>query len=369
MTVATSTPAPAARTAKPAASRLSRQRIRAAWVFLIPMLVVLALVAGWPLVRTIALSFTDATLKAERPTRLVGFDNYLFYGPNRADWDDKLGGYYVFYDPTGANLVWKPEEGKFWDSDQNKPVDYDVDTSGIFSWQGLLVDPVWWRSAWNTILFTVVSVTIETILGLVIAMTLNAHLPGRGLLRAAVLIPWAIPTIVSAKMWGWMLNDQYGVINEVLLSLGLISTRIAWTADPSLSLGAVIAVDVWKTTPFMTLLILAALQMLPGEVYEAAKVDGIRPWRVFTRITLPLIWPALMVAILFRALDSLRVFDLIYVLTSNSINTMSMSVFARQQSIDFGNVGFGSAASTLLFLIIAVLAALWMVAGRVRFDK
>jgi len=126
---------------------------------------------------------------------------------------------------------------------------------------------------------------------------------------------------------------------------------------------------VWKTTPFMTLLILAALQMLPGEVYEAAKVDGIRPWKVFTRITLPLIWPALMVAILFRALDSLRVFDLIYVLTSNSINTMSMSVFARQQSIDFGNVGFGSAASTLLFLIIAVLAALWMVAGRVRFDK
>ncbi len=369
MTVATSTPAAAERAAKPVASRLSRQRIRAAWLFLVPMLVVLVLVAGWPLVRTIALSFTDATLKADRPTRLVGFDNYLFYGPNRADWDDKLGGYYVFYDPKGTNLVWKPDEGKFWDIDQNQPVDYDVDTSGIFSWQGLLVDPVWWRAAWNTIFFTVISVLIETILGLVIAMTLNAHLPGRGLLRAAVLIPWAIPTIVSAKMWGWMLNDQYGVINEVLLSLGVITHRIAWTADPSLSLASVIAVDVWKTTPFMTLLILAALQMLPGEVYEAAKVDGIRPWKVFTRITLPLIWPALMVAILFRALDSLRVFDLIYVLTSNSINTMSMSVFARQQSIDFGNVGFGSAASTLLFVIIAVIAALWMVAGRVRFDK
>jgi len=369
MTVATSTPARAARTAAPARSALSRQRIRAAWLFLLPMLLVLALVAGWPLVRTVALSFTDATLKADRPSRLVGFDNYLFYGPNRGDWDDKLGGYYVFYDPKGANLVWKPEEGRFWDIDQNKPVDYDVDTSGIFSWQGLLVDPVWWRSVGNTVLFAAISVTIETILGLVIAMTLNAHLPGRGLLRAAVLIPWAIPTIVSAKMWGWMLNDQYGVINEVLLSLGVITHRIAWTAEPGLSMASVIAVDVWKTTPFMTLLILAALQMLPGEVYEAAKVDGVRPWRVFTRITLPLIWPALMVAILFRALDALRVFDLIYVLTSNSINTMSMSVFARQQSIDFQNMGFGSAASTLLFLIIAVLAALWMVAGRVRFDR
>lgn len=369
MTAATSTIAGSTGAATAAASRLSRQRIRAAWLFLVPMLLVLALVAGWPLVRTMALGFTDATLQADRPTRFVAFDNYLFYGPNRADYDAELGGYYVFYEPNGTNLVWKAEEGRFWDIDENRPVDYDVDTTGIFSWQGLLVDPVWWRSAWNTILFTVVSVSIETVLGLVIAMTLNAHLPGRGLLRAAVLIPWAIPTIVSAKMWGWMLNDQYGVINEVLLSLGLISSRVAWTADPSLSLASVIAVDVWKTTPFMTLLILAALQMLPGEVYEAAKVDGIRPWRVFTRITLPLIWPALMVAILFRALDSLRVFDLIYVLTSNSISTMSMSVFARQQSIEFGNVGFGSAAATLLFVIIAVIAALWMVAGRVRFDR
>jgi len=193
------------------------------------------------------------------------------------------------------------------------------------------------------------------------------------MLIAAAVAFVAIHLLVS----GTRLRDAIaGAIGErpflglfSLASLGIIDHPIAWTADPSMLMTSVILVDVWKTTPFMALLILAALQMLPGEVYEAAKVDGIRPWKVFTRITLPLIWPALMVAILFRALDSLRVFDLIYVLTSNSINTMSMSVFARQQSIDFGNVGFGSAASTLLFLIIAVLAALWMVAGRVRFDK
>jgi trehalose/maltose transport system permease protein len=183
-----------------------------------------------------------------------------------------------------------------------------------------------------------------------------------------VLVPWAIPTVVSARMWNWMLHDQFGVINDLLRRAGLIDAPIAWTANPDTALWAVVMVDVWKTTPFMALLILAALQMLPKDIYEAARVDGVSAWRVFWRVTLPLIRPALLVAVLFRALDAMRMFDLVYVLTANSRDTMSMSVFARQQLVDFQEVGYGSAASTLIFLVIALLAALYLVASRVRLE-
>lgn len=294
----------------PQTPSLMHQRRRAAWLFLLPMLTVLAGVAGWPLFRTVFFSFTDATLATLDGFQGVGLDNYLW----------------------------------------------------------LLRDPVWWRAVWNTLLFTVVSVGIETALGLGIALILNAHLPGRGLLRAAVLIPWAIPTVVSAQMWGWMFHDLYGVVNAILMGLGLIAEPRAWTADPDLALPVVIAVDVWKSTPFMALLILAALQMLPRDLYEAARVDGVHPVKVFFRITLPPIRPALMVAVLFRTLDALRVFDLMYVLTGNSRSTMSMSVYARQYLIDFQDVGYGSAAATLLVLVLAVATVLAVTLGRVRVD-
>ncbi|WP_443623241.1 carbohydrate ABC transporter permease [Azospirillum argentinense] len=294
----------------PPHSSLERQRRRAAWLFLLPMLIVLAGVAGWPLFRTVFFSFTDATLATLDGFQGVGLDNYLW----------------------------------------------------------LMHDPVWWRAVWNTLVFTVVSVGIETALGLGIALILNAHLPGRGLLRAAVLIPWAIPTVVSAQMWGWMFHDLYGVVNAILMGIGLIAEPRAWTADPDLALPVVIAVDVWKSTPFMALLILAALQMLPRDLYEAARVDGVRPVKVFFRITLPLIRPALMVAVLFRTLDALRVFDLMYVLTGTSRSTMSMSVYARQYLIDFQDVGYGSAAATLLVLVLAVATVLAVTLGRVRVD-
>jgi len=289
---------------------MQRRRRRAAWLFLVPMLVTLAAVAGWPLLRTVYFAFTDATL--------FDLDYYQFIG--------------------------------------------------LLNFRFIATDPDWWRAVWNTLFFAIVSVTIETVLGLVIALTLNARIRGRGPLRAAMLIPWAIPTVVSAQMWGWMLHDQYGVINEVLLRLGVISTPWAWVADPALALWSVVAVDVWKTTPFMALLILAALQLVPRSVYEAAKIDGLSPVGIFFRMTLPLIRPGLMVAVLFRALDALRVFDLMYVLTGNSPSTASMSVYARQQLVDFQDVGFGSAASTFLVLIVAAAAALIIIAGRIRFD-
>ncbi len=352
-----------------AGSALTRQRVAAAWTFVLPLLVVLGLVAGWPLVRTMAFSLTDATLAADDAPQFIGLRNYAFYGPTLEDWDPELGGYFIYYEPDDALLVYRPDTDAFVDLDTGEPYPGEVDRSLVFRWQGVLTDGLWWRSVWNTAVFTVASVGLEVVLGVIIALTLNAHLPGRGLLRAAILIPWAIPTVVSAEMWGWMLNDQYGVINELLLWLGVLSERVAFTADPDLALPAVIAVDVWKTTPFMALLVLAALQLLPGEIYEAGRVDGVHPLRMFFRVTLPLIWPALMVAIIFRALDALRIFDLIYVLTANTPETMSMSVYARQQLVDFQNLGLGSAASTTLFLIVALFTVIAITVGRVRFDQ
>lgn len=302
-------------------SDLSAQRTRSAWIFLAPTLLVLAMVAGWPLFRTIYFSFTNATLNNLDGAEFIGFSNYL----------------------TWITLQ-----------------------SGRTVWRGLLVDPAWWGAVWNTLRFTLISVSIETVLGLVVALVLNANFRGRGIVRAAILIPWAIPTIVSAKMWAWMLNDQFGILNDIFLNLGLISQKIAWTANPDTAMVAVLIVDVWKTTPFMALLILAGLQMVPQDIYEAAKIDGVHPIKVFWRITLPLIRPALMVAVIFRMLDALRIFDLIYVLTPNNSQTKTMSVMARENLFEFDKFAYGAAASTMLFLIIASITVLYIVFGRVN---
>lgn len=304
-------------------SRLMRQRVRSAWLFLAPMLLVLAAVAGWPLLRTFYYSFTDASLADLDARQWVGFDNYF-------------------------SMLSMP--------------------SGRVLYDGLLADPVWWRAVWNTLLFAVVSVSCETVLGMIVALVLNADFRGRGFVRAAILIPWAIPTIVSAKMWQWMLNDQFGIINAVLLNLGLIDAKIAWTASTDTAMIAVLIVDIWKTTPFMALLFLAALQMLPRDVIEVARLDGANPWQIFWKVTLPLIRPAVMVAVIFRALDALRIFDLIYVLTPNNVHTKSMSVFVRENLFEFDKFAYGSAASTLLFLIVALLTISYIRIGRIELE-
>lgn len=291
-------------------TRLQTQRLRWAWLFLTPMLAVLAFVAGWPLGKTIWFSFTDASLSDLSGAEWVGFRNYLEY------------------------LDYGEGEGEYF---------------------GLLADAGWWRAVWNTIRFSVVTVSVETVLGMAIALVLNAEFRGRGFVRAAVLIPWAIPTIVSAKMWAWMLNDQFGIINDIGMRLGLLSAPVAWIASADTAMLAVMIVDIWKTTPFMALLILAGLQMIPQDIYEAAKVDGVNPVKVFFRVTLPLVAPALIVAVIFRALDALRVFDIVYVLTPNNAETRTMSVFAQQNLFQFDQFAYGSAASTMLFLVIAFI--------------
>ena len=300
-----------------------KNRTRIAWTFLAPMLILMVLVAGWPLARSIWFSFTDTNINNIAEYNYVGFDNYF------SEWG--LFGLSVF-------------SAEFWETD-------------------------WGISIRNTFQFSFFSVILETLAGLGVAMLLNQEFKGRALVRTAVLIPWAIPTIVSAKMWGWILHDQFGLINQLLLDWGFIANKIAFTADPAYALWTVVAVDVWKTTPFMALLILAALQTLPKDCYEAARVDGVHPLRMFWKVTLPLIRYPLLVAVIFRLLDALRVFDLIYVLTSNSGSTISMSGFVRRDMVDNGNLGSGSAASTSLTIIVFLTALLFMRAARVKLNE
>ncbi|GCA50806.1 carbohydrate ABC transporter permease [Sinorhizobium sp. KGO-5] len=292
-----------------AARRMERQQRRTAWIFLLPLLLTLVAVAIWPLARSIFFSFTDAYLDAPSDYGFVGFENFV----------------------------------------------------------EVAEDPVFWGAVRNTLVFTLVSVGLETLLGLAIALLLHRAFPGRGIVRAAILIPWAMPMVVSARIWEWMLNDQFGLINKLLVALGLVEKGVAWTADPSLILGTVIFIDVWVTTPFMVLLILAGLQLIPEEIYEAADVSGVPHWKRFWSITLPLATPAIGVAILFRALDALRMFDLSYVLAANNENTMTMSIYARDQLISFQDLGLGAAASTWVFMIIGLIAI--VIVGLLRLDR
>jgi trehalose/maltose transport system permease protein len=301
-------------------SELQAERVRAARLFLLPMIVALIAVAAWPLLRTIYFSFTNTSLTNLGAGEWIGFDNYL---------------------------SWRTL------------------SSGRTVWRGTLVDPAWWNAVWNTFRFAIISVSIETVLGLMVALVLNAEFYGRSIVRAAILIPWAIPTIVSAKLWAWLFNDQFGMVNDMLMSLGIIDQKIAWTANVDTAMYAVLIVDIWKTTPFMALLCLAGLQMIPRDMYEAARIDGIHPVKVFFKVTLPLVKPALMVAVIFRVLDALRIFDLIYVLTPNSSATKTMSVISRENLIDFDKFAYGSAQSTLLFLIIALSVVLYIWLGKV----
>lgn len=295
---------------KPKANDLAARRARTAWLLLLPTTVVVLLVAGWPLLATLRYSFFDVSSLDLSRQRFVGFDNYV----------------------------------------------------------RLFQDPNWLTSVKNTVIFTVSSVSLELLLGLAIALILNSAFRARGIVRAAILIPWAIPTVVSSQMWRWMYNDVFGVINDVLLRTGLIAAPISLIGSPETALASIIAVDVWKTTPFMALLLLAGLQTIPGSLYEAAKVDGASTMQQFWRITLPLLVPAILVALIFRTLDALKVFDVIYVMKGSDLSTITMAVYNNQQLREFFSLGFGSAVSVTIFLIIGVFTVIYITSLRVKFD-
>jgi len=281
------------------------------WLFLAPCLLTLALCAGWPLLKTIYFSFTDAALDSLNDFQFIGIDNFI----------------------------------------------------------SLARDQDWWIAVKNTFVITVVAVPLETILGMIIALILHRNFKGRGWMRAIVLVPWTIPTIVSARMWAWMLNDVYGIVNELLISVGVIDSPIPWIASNTLSIVSIILVDVWKTTPYMALLLLAGLQSLPQDCFEAAEVDSIPFHKLLMKIILPLMKPTIVVAMIFRGLETFKIFDLVYILSSGNSATATMSVFARKHLVDYADVGFGSAAATALLFFIAFLSIFYISFNRKKLNK
>lgn len=299
-------------------SSWAKSRERLAWVMVLPSILIVAVVALYPLLQSFRLSFTNARLASNRAVENIGLNNYRY----------------------------------LWENDT-------------------------FRIAFkNTVKFTIASVTLELLLGMIVALIINSQFKGRGLMRTAILIPWAIPTVVSSKLWAYMLNDNYGVINDLLVNqlprtvswipfigdnLAAIfpDQKIAFLARPNWALPSAIAVDVWKTTPFMALLLLAGLQVIPGDVYEAAVVDGANKWKQFWQITLPLLRPAILVALIFRTLDAFRVFDVIYVLFGYSVSTLTLSIFTQQTLVDGDRLGRASAASVIIFLCIGVFVFIY----------
>jgi trehalose/maltose transport system permease protein len=288
---------------------LERQK-RLAWYLILPAVFVVFLVIGFPLFQVVFYSFLKYKLDGVTPASFVGLDNFAF----------------------------------------------------IFS------DPDFWHAVWVTLIFTFFSVTIEAVLGLAVALVANSEFKGRTLLRVAILIPWAIPTVVSSQIWRWMFNDIYGVANLILAGLHLIPHKLAWLATPETALPVIIAVDVWKTTPFMSLLLLAGLQLIPGDLYEAASIDGATGIKSFFAITLPLVTPTLLVALIFRTLDALRVFDIFYIMVGGQGNMATVAVYNQQQLIQFLDAGVGSATSVVILLFIMIFVVLYTRFSKTSFE-
>jgi len=231
---------------------------------------------------------------------------------------------------------------------------------GMKNYLILIKNPDFWDALKFTIFFTLASVSLETILGISFALLLKERFPGRGILRTMLLIPWAIPTVISARIWQLIYNYNYGLLNYILQYLK-ISDKINWLGTPQSAFWALVLADVWKTTPFMALILLTGLQAIPEDIYKQAKVDGARFVKRFFFITLPLLRPALIVALVFRTADSLRIFDLVYVLTgggpAGATRTISVLGFQYYTSADFG---MGATVSFITFLIVFGFSLLYI---------
>jgi len=287
---------------------MQRRQARLGWLLLLPALAVVAFVAIYPLGKTVYQSFTNQEFLAGiEPTKWVGLQNY----------------------------------------------------------RDLWHDTIFRQSVWETVKFTLITVSFEFVLGMIIALVVNSNFKGRGAMRAAMLVPWAIPTVVAAQMWKWMFDDVFGVINDAGVRLHILHHSVAWISQPSTALAAVSAVDIWKTTPFVALLLLAGLQVIPRDLYEAADVDGASKWQQFWRITLPLLRPAILVTLIFRTLDALRVFDVFYVFYGNRPDTQTMAIYAQSTIVSDGHVGYGSAVSVAIFLIIGLFVVIYVTFMRV----
>jgi multiple sugar transport system permease protein len=275
---------------------------RTAWLFLLPALLVLLFVFGYPIVRAFWLSFFTENLGTELQPVFSGFDNYV-----------RMAG-----------------DGRFWQS-------FSVTT-----------------------VFTLVTVLLELLLGLGIALVLNQQFFGRGVVRTVAILPWALPTALIGLAWAWIFNDQFGVVNDILLRLGLIKTGINWLGEPALALVAVIFADLWKTTPFVSILLLAGLQSISPDLYEAHALDGATRWQSFYQITLPLLMPQILIAMLFRFAQAFGVFDLISVMTGGGPGgaTEVVSLYIYSTVMRYLDFGYGAALVVVTFLLLIIAVAI-----------
>lgn len=236
---------------------------------------------------------------------------------------------------------------------------------GVENFYRLVADPRFWGAMRFTLLFTAVAVASEALVGLGFAVLLHQKFRGRGILRTVILIPWAIPTIVSAKVWKLVFEYSYGVLNVLVTSVGLSEAKINWLGTSGAAFWALVVAEVWKTTPFMVIILLAGLQAVPDDIYRQAQVDGARMWRRFWTMTLPLLRPVLVIALVFRTIDSLRIFDLVFVLTGGGpgggTTTLSVMGFEYFTSDRFG---MGSAVSLLTFVIAMAVTLVYIRVGR-----
>jgi multiple sugar transport system permease protein len=236
---------------------------------------------------------------------------------------------------------------------------------GLSNYGSVLSSELWWTDIFNTLFVMIVSVSIELVLGMAIALVMHRAIFGRGVVRTSVLIPYGIITVVAAFAWQFAFAPDTGFVNH----LPLIAEDMDWFGGRFSSFAVIILAEIWKTTPFMALLLLAGLVTIDGQLYEAAKVDGATAWQRFTRITLPLMKPAILVALLFRTLDGFRVFDTIFVMTRGAQDTESVSILGYNQLISRLNLGLGSAVSVLIFLCVFLIAFLFVKGFGTRLDE
>lgn len=275
-----------------------------ATLLIMPSVVITLGLILWPLLSTFALSFANSNLARPERQQFIGLQNYLDF----------------------------------------------------FS------DRFFWETVGRTAYFTIVSVGVELVLGIGIALLIGARARGWRFLRTAIIIPWAVPTIVNGAIWRWIFNADYGALNGLLLQLGLIQRYVPWLTDPTSAMNVVIFADIWHSFPFVVLIISAALATLPTELYEAAGIDGASAWQRFTRITLPLLRPAIMVVLVVRTVEAFRVFDIIYMMThAGPVNgTMVISFQAYEETFRYLRIGSGSALSFIVSLFIGVLALIYV---------
>ncbi|MEO0489710.1 MAG: sugar ABC transporter permease [Cyanobacteria bacterium J06659_2] len=279
------------------------REIRTGWLLTLPAVLVLALVYAYPILRAFALSLFTQNLSTNLMPTFTGLDNYV----------------------------------------------------------RMALDGRFWSSIWNTAIFTGVSLVAELILGMAIALVLNQSFRGRGTIRTVAILPWALPTALIALVWRWIFNDQFGVWNDILLNgLHLIQTPVNWLGEPTAAMLAVMAADVWKTTSFVAILLLAGLQSIPQDLYEAHAIDGAGPWQSFRQITLPLLMPQIVIAMLFRFAQAFGIFDLIQVMTGGGPGgaTEMISLYVYATVMRYLDFGYGAALVVMTFLILIIVVAI-----------